>query len=232
MSKRALLSLLAVGLLGILGAAVTIASAQPGTTPQLQPRAVLPAISRGEEFPPTPTPTPVPISTPEPLPSNAPIASFHLESAGVDSSWPVEEGGIVELGGRVVLADPKNPQAIAWYPDYGRPGYRGGNTLVSGHLNWYTGIPTPFARLDQVEMGDALYITLTDGTQYVYTVVELYSITESEYASRAEEITYPPLDSYHERVTLISCGGDFYRAPNGEGHYHSRLLVIAERHIP
>jgi hypothetical protein len=44
-------------------------------------------------------------------------------------------------------------------------------------------------------------------------------------------IVYPGLDVKVERVTLISCGGNFRPLPGG-GEYDSRVIVIAERFLP
>lgn len=231
MSKRTVVPLLVLGLLGILATTITAATAQQGT--QQRPfRAYAPAVSRAEEPPPTPTPAPVPVLPPEPTPSNAPIAAFYLERAGIAANWPVEEGGTVTKGGQLFFADPVNPQAIVWYPAYGRPGYRGGNTLAAGHVDYYTGVRTPFAAITRAEAGDLLYVLLTDGTQYTYTVKSVRVVALAEY--NAEEIVYPPLDSYTERLTFISCGGAFI--PNTVlgygGEYASRIVLIAERQLP
>jgi hypothetical protein len=47
------------------------------------------------------------------------------------------------------------------------------------------------------------------------------------------EILYPKLDERTERLTFMSCGGDFIRNPSGVGgDYASRLVMVAERFVP
>jgi LPXTG-site transpeptidase (sortase) family protein len=181
---------------------------------------------------PTPTPTPPPPTpTATPAPSTSPIAAFYLASAGVDARWAVEARDTERKGGVLYLQDPRNPQAIAWYPNYSRPGQAGGNTLVAAHVDYYTGVATPFARLRNAKAGDALYVKLSDGTQYTYTVIG-WNLVKTENLDMAI-VVYPKLDDHTERVTLISCGGDFIRNPSGVGgEYASRVILTAERYVP
>jgi len=51
-------------------------------------------------------------------------------------------------------------------------------------------------------------------------------------ALNMDAIVFPGLDGQTQRVTLISCGGDFIAAPGGGGEYLSRVILTADRYVP
>ena len=79
---------------------------------------------------------------------------------------------------------------------------------------------------------DALYVTMDNGVQYAYSVrsVEIVSLAELQ-AGAMNDYVFPALDSYTERITLISCGGNFVARPGGGGDYTSRVILVAERYV-
>jgi sortase (surface protein transpeptidase) len=167
---------------------------------------------------------------PEPAPYLGPIASLDIPHAGVSSRWIVEERSTVVQKGISYLQEPTVPDRISWYPEFGRPGFRGSNTTFASHVNYVGWGLTPFANLRRVAVDDAVYITMANGTVYTYTV-------RSSDIVRVEDldmgrILSPSLDEHIERVTLISCDGDLYYEPGVGGEYTSRLIVMAERYIP
>ena len=89
---------------------------------------------------------------------------------------------------------------------------------------------TPFVNITSARIEDALYVTMQDGTVFVYTVKTVATIPTN--ALNMDAIVFPGLDSQTQRVTLISCGGDFIAAPGGGGEYLSRVIVTAERYGP
>lgn len=74
---------------------------------------------------------------------------------------------------------------------------------------------------------------MADGTVYAYTVhsVELVSLDALQ-SGAMDNYVFPALDAHTERVTLISCGGDFVPRPGGGGDYTSRVILVAERYVP
>lgn len=218
--RLALAAMLVLGLGGLAGAAFGLA-APTGATKY---RAFLPAVTRAE-----PTPTPQP--TPEPPPYGGAVQSLYLASARILGGDPIEYRDTRYLGSREVLEDPSGPRYVAMYPRFGTPGWRGGNTTFAAHVNYVGYGNGPFAYLTNATAGDALYVSMDNGLVYTYTVRSVDVVPLADLDMNA--IVYPPLDSHTERVTLISCGGDFVPNPSGVGgEYESRVILIAERFIP
>lgn len=215
---------LALALAGL--AATTVMAADP-PSPNLKYRAVAPGISAGEVLP-TATPTAVPT----PPPYAGPVASLYLASARLGSQWPVETRDTTVVGGRETFQDPSGPQWIAWYARFGHPGFAGNNSIFAAHINYINFGNGPFAYLTSAVAEDALYVTMADGSAYAYTVksVELVSLAELQ-AGAIDAYVFPALDAHTERVTLISCGGDFVPRAGGGGDYTSRVILIAERYV-
>lgn len=229
MGRRLAAVLLVCGALGFAGAVAAMAAG--GAAAKMNHRLYVPAVVRGED--PTVAPTPTP--TPRPAPYDGPVASIDLPSAGISSRFPVEQRGTVYQGGREVFADPSHPGSIAWYSDsrFGHPGFAGRNSIFAAHINYVNYGNGPFARLQNAAIDGALYITMADGTQYTYTVkrVDLVPLDSLNQAAM-DAIVYPDLDEHTERVTLISCGGDFVPYAGGGGEYLSRVVLVAERWVP
>ena len=212
------LTVLVLGLVGLIGAGLALAG-EPAERPY---RAYLPALSRAS-LDPTPTPTP------RPSPFQGPIESISLGTARIFGNDPMEVGDTVFIGGREFLQDPTAPQYIMTYPRFGKPGYAAGNTLFAAHVNYVRYGNGPFAYLTDAAVGDALYVKMVNGPTYTYTVksVEVVSLAVLD----MDAVVYPPLDSYTERITLISCGGTFIPAAIG-GEYTSRVILVAEAFRP
>lgn len=214
----------AMGLLGLVSGAVAIA-ADPATS-TLKYRAYAPGISRSD----APTPTPEPTPTPRPVPYSGPVQSLYLGSARLGTSWAIETRDTEMKGGVEVFQDPTAPQFIAWYPRFGQPGFPANNSIFAAHINYVSYGNGPFAFLTSAAIGDALYVTMDNGLQYTYTVNSVEVINLNVLDMNA--VVFPGLDSYTERITLISCGGTFVPFPGGGGEYNSRVILTAERYIP
>lgn len=210
----------------LLAAAATAVSAAESPSANLKYHAIAPGLSVGEVLA-TPTPTPAP------APYAGPVASIYLASARIGSEWPVETRDTTIIGGRETFQDPSGPQWIAWYARFGHPGFGGANSIFAAHINYINFGNGPFAYLTSAVAEDALYITMADGSSYAYTVqsVQLVSLAELQ-AGAIDGYVFPPLDAHTERVTLISCGGDFVPRAGGGGDYTSRVILIAERYVP
>lgn len=167
---------------------------------------------------------------PTPTPYVGPIVSLDIPRAGVSARWPVEERGITTVGGTEYLQDPSSPDRISWYPQFGRPGFRSANTVFAAHVN-YVGWPlTPFASVGNLRVDDSIYLTMADGTVYTYSV-KAVDVVRLEGLDMSQ-VLFPALDNNTERLTLITCGGDFFVQPGVGGEYTSRLIVTATRYIP
>lgn len=203
---------------GALVAGAAVNSAQP----DLKYRAYAPEITRAE-VPPTPTPVPLPV------PYNGPVASLHLATAKLDAAWPVEVRDTYFAGEREFFEDPSAPQKIAWYSRFGQPGYIGANSIFAGHIDYVGFGKGPFGYLTSASAGDALYLTMDNGTTYTYTVKSVAVV--SLQSLDMDAVVFPALTAGVERVTLISCGGTFVRYAGGGGEYTSRVILVAERYV-
>ena len=215
----------AAGIAGAIGAMVTssgaMASASPDPAPAMKFRAFVPAISR-EDAPPTPAAAPAPYS--------GPVQTLYLGSANLTMNPVVEQRDTTYIGGREFFQDPTEPALVAWYPRFGHPGFAGHNSIFAGHINYVGYGNGPFAHLTSATAGDALYVTMANGTVYAYTVksVEVVALTLLD----MDAVVFPLMGASTERVTLISCGGTFVPNAAGGGEYNSRVILVAERFLP
>ena len=144
---------------------------------------------------------------------------------------PVEIRSTEFKGGTEYFEEPSQPSRIAWYPSFGHPGYRGTNSIFSAHVDYVGYGAGPFYNLRRAQPGDALYVTMDNGLVYTYTVRSVDVVPTDQLDMDA--VVFVPLDSYTERVTLISCSGTFIPNPSGYGGtYDSRLILVAERYVP
>lgn len=224
MTRKLPLVLLCCGLL--LAAATSLVSAAESPPANLKYRAFAPGVSVAELLP---TPTPVPT----PIPYTGPVQSISLDSARITSQWPVEIRDTTVVGGRETFEDPSHPEQIAWYARFGQPGFAANNSIFAAHINYIHYGNGPFAYLTSAQLDDALYITMANGDVYAYSVksVQLVSLADLQNGA-IDGFVFPGLDKHTERVTLISCGGDFVARPGGGGDYTSRVILIAERYVP
>jgi len=224
-SRKLAMIISSVGLMGLVSGAVAIAADPPSST--LKYRAYAPGVTRADD--PTPTPTPEPTPTPRPVPYAGPVRSLFLGSARLGSASPVETRDTQRKGGAEVFQDPSAPQKIAWYPRFGQPGYPANNSIFAAHIDYVNYGKGPFAYLTSSAVGDALYVEMDNGTQYTYTVTSVAVVNLNDLDMDA--IVFPGLDSYTERITLISCGGTFVPFPGGGGEYNSRVILTADRYV-
>ncbi|MFN0094333.1 MAG: class F sortase [Dehalococcoidia bacterium] len=216
---RTLLAVIAT--IGVAGAALSMALLSAEAEDSLTPRAYIADLAKPPQ---PPKPTPIPTATPY----AGPIASIYLGSASIFGADPVGEADTHFVNGRELLQDPRYPAEIVWYPRFGRPGWGGGNTIFAAHVNYVGHGNGPFAYLTSAQAGDALYVTMGNGTRYTYVVrtVEIWHLADLD----MDLVVYPGLSSNTERITLISCGGTFIPAAVG-GEYDSRVILVAERSV-
>lgn len=93
----------------------------------------------------------------------------------------------------------------------------GGNVGLAGHFDLEDGSAGVFARLNELETGDIMTLTLEDGTERDYVVT-------ATYVTNVQDLT-PLYPTTEDRLTLITC--HTYDPTNST--YTERLIVIAER---
>src|SRR5581483_9395870 len=114
----------------------------------------------------SPSPTPsTPSATPTETPDDSPMARLVIPKINVNAKF-VTLGIIAATN---TMDSPKNKDDVAYYDFSPRPSY-GGNTVLSGHVDWFTGQTGVFWDMKRLEPGDEVDLTLQDGKVFKYKV--------------------------------------------------------------
>jgi len=131
-----------------------------------------------------------------------------------------------DANGAASMPNPEGPEDVVWY-DFsafeglgGRPGV-GGNTVVSGHVDYHDYGPAVFWDLRNLEVGSEITIHLRDGTEYRYAV-QWNKTVEPNSTTWADIVAYTPQES----LTMITCAGTFDSSTRS---YDQRRVVWATR---
>jgi sortase A len=101
----------------------------------------------------------------------------------------------------------------SWYPGTSLPGKRG-NVAIAGHR---TGWGSPFLKLDELQRGDLVVVTMSDGMQHEYEVKRSFIVNpDADWVLKDE-----PLGRKGSFLTLTTC--------DPPGVNDKRLIVVAER---
>ena len=115
------------------------------------------------------------------------------------------------------LLPPVAWQSAGWYQEGVVPG-QVGPAVIAGHIDSAIG-PAVFARLNQLQPGAAVAVSLSNGQTVNFTVTG--SIDVSKQAFPTDQVYGNTPDA---QLRLISCTGTFNKAI---GHYDSNLVVFA-----
>jgi LPXTG-site transpeptidase (sortase) family protein len=166
----------------------------------------------------TPRPTSRPTATPPPAQESAPLgqASFTLEIPAIGVNAPVNPYG---LDANYIPQVPYNGWEVAWYNWSAKPG-TGSNAVLAGHVTWAgAGV---FYSLERLSPGDEIILRNDAGTELKYTVDDNFLVDPSD--TNALSVMHGTDD---DRVTLITCGGDWYNDPGAEfgvDYTHRRVV--------
>jgi hypothetical protein len=208
------LGLAAAGVAGVLAGSARQGPPEVVTSPATPPATPAPTA------PPTaPATSAVPLApaTPPPAASPSPTAPVRVAVAGRDVEVPVDPVGVAPDGQMEI---PPLAERGGWYRFGSDPGDPAGTTVVAAHVDSVaSGGTGPFARLVDVRPGDAVEVTLADGSTRAYAVDAVTRFPKTE-ARWPDVFTRdgPP------RLALVTCGGAFDR---GSGHYADNVLVTA-----
>ena len=145
------------------------------------------------------------------------VAPARILVPSIDVDAPIIELGLKPNG---EMDAPEGPSPVGWYnfsPTPGNPG----NTVMSGHRDWRTGVTGVFWRLNEIRPGDRIAVQLADGNQVEYIAAVSALIGEDEMPI-SEVVGHTDV----ETITLISCEGVFNPATHG---YDKRRVVWASR---
>jgi LPXTG-site transpeptidase (sortase) family protein len=148
-----------------------------------------------------------------------PVAIF-IPAAEVDA--PIETTIISD--GR--MQNPTGPFVVGWYRESGRLA-EAGNIVMAGHLD-YWGVPRAvFFHLGALDEGDEISLLGDDGNLYDY---EIEWVRKIETGSEGHQAILDVITvTEEERLTLITCGGDFNRDTL---EYESRTVARARPKTP
>jgi sortase A len=155
-------------------------------------------------------------ATPTETPDDSPMARLVVPKININAKF-VTLGIVASTN---TMDSPKNKDDVAYYDFTPRPGY-GGNTVLSGHVDWFTGQTGVFWDLKKLEKGDELDIVLEDGKKYRYKITET-QLYNSDDAPIDQILGDTPVES----VTMITCEGSFNPS---SAEYNKRRVVRAER---
>ena len=138
-----------------------------------------------------------------------------VPSIGVNA--PVITVGLDEEGR---MLSPEGPDPVGWYTFSPTPG-QPGNTVISGHRDWRTGVTGVFWRLGELGPGDRLSVVLADGNEVTYEVVVSVLLGPDDMS--IDEIVG---QTEEEIITLITCEGVFDPVTHD---YDRRRVIWANR---
>ncbi len=146
-------------------------------------------------------------STPDPI-----VASMRISIPRIGVDAKVGEVGLTSTG---KMASPKIFSDVGWYK-YGTAPGETGSAVLAGHVNNGASLPAVFAKLDQLNVGDDIYLTNADGVKMHFKVTG-----ENSYPYDAA----PPevfLEADGKYLKLITCTGTWMK----DRRTHSERLVI------
>jgi LPXTG-site transpeptidase (sortase) family protein len=143
--------------------------------------------------------------------------SITIPQADVDA--PVELTEII--GG--VMQNPSGPFVVAWYRESGRPG-ENDNMVMSGHLDYWNVGEAVFFNVGALKQGDAIDVLGDDGLTYRYAVEWVRDFETDGLGQEGIQLIVGK--TAEERLTLITCGGEF---DYNTGQYKERTVVRAVR---
>ena len=175
-------------------------------------------VAAGPAFPGPPPAVEAVVAVPSgPVAASAPSAPplrIRVPGAGVDA--PVVATGVDDRGR---MAVPEDVRTVGWYRFGSGPGAATGSAVLAGHVDDRVQGLGVFHRLDRVQVGGPVEVTLADGAVVTYRIDAVERVAKAALpADRLFARDGPP------RLALITCGGDFDTA---EGAYTDNVVVTA-----
>ena len=150
--------------------------------------------------------------------TGAVIAPVSLRIPAQDIALPVDPVG-VQGDGQMEI--PPLAERGGWYRFGAAPGEVAGTAVIAAHVDSIASAGLgPFARLKNLVPGDAVEVTLADGTSRDYAVTSVDRVAKSD--ARWQDVF---VRDGAPRLVLITCGGVFQPAV---GHYADNVIVTAE----
>jgi hypothetical protein len=211
-----------IALLGAIGLVVSLAAVWPhlGSGPEVQEsRSGSPAAG------PSPTASPTAGGSTGPDRPEASLTTSTDSTAprpvrvalgSVDVDLPVRPVGVA-ADGQMQL--PPDPRVLGWYRFGPAPGAStGGSVVVAGHLDSRRLGLGPLVRLRDLQVGDSVVVTASDGARSTYTVRRLERFDRQALPAEIFSRSGP------ERLRIVTCGGEYDAEAGG---YQQNFVVTA-----
>jgi LPXTG-site transpeptidase (sortase) family protein len=145
-------------------------------------------------------PIPLQSSDPKALAAQTEVSPDRIAIPAVGIDMPVVAKGLAPDGS---MALPNGAATAAWYRHGGTPGDGGSAALIAAHVATDVDGVGPFALLPQVQQGDQVTVTLSDGNREPFTVVKLKRISKQTVDYDAITVESSGM------LILVTCGGDW-----------------------
>ncbi len=147
----------------------------------------------------------------EPTPVSEQPKRLTVPSLGIDAD--IQYVGVNAKGNMGV---PSNFRDVAWYK-YGTVPGQVGSAVIDGHVDNGLKLAGVFKKLDQIRVGDDVYVETKEGGALHFKVVEVVTY---HYKDVPLEKLFNRADK--RRLNLVTCGGSWIQ---GEKTYDERIVV-------
>ncbi len=150
------------------------------------------------------------------VPAAVPPTGLAIPSLGI--TLPVDPVGVAADGQMEI---PPLAERAGWYRFGAAPSDPDGSTVIAAHVDSVASAGSgPFARLGQTAVGDAVEVTLADGSVRRYAVTDVRRVAKPD-------VTWADVfvRDGAPRLILVTCGGTFQR---DVGQYSDNVIVTAE----
>lgn len=172
------------------------------------------------------------LKKPEPRPIVVPVPE-EIYTGPVSTSTPVRvlipevgiDGNVIPVGIAASgnMAVPVKYEDVGWYKYGPTPGQKG-NAVLAGHFDDGRGKPAIFYKLNQVKVGDIVYVENDSGEKMKFIVREIRLV---DYANPSQEDMEAVFGKdISEGLNLITCDGVWIPEKKT---YSDRLIVFTDR---
>ena len=154
-------------------------------------------------------------TAPEDVASRLAVTPTRIVVPGVEIDMAIAAYGL-EADGSMALPD--ESASAAWYQYGGVPGDGGRASLIAAHVASEVGGRGPFSYLREVQVGEEVIVTLSDGSQKVFLVTRLEQISKQtvDFDSISQDSA--------GMLILVTCGGSWNPSIR---HYDDNVVVWA-----
>jgi len=158
--------------------------------------------------------------------TSVPAASGKKVSTGLPVRLIIASIGVnaaiepVGLGSDGAMGTPKIPRNTAWYMPGPKPGETG-SAVIDGHVNWWNGAASAFAKLSKIKPGDMITVQndLGNSTTFKVSHIERYDV-----AADPTDVFISNDGQAH--LNLITCIGVWNKLAK---QYSQRLVVFSDK---